>query len=109
MKFLDNIPRWMVIQTDLILCAISLVFSYFLRHNFDVPSSYWSSIWIALGLVLSIKFFAFLITKSYAGIIKYTSTEDAKRIFYAITLSLIPILVINYVITRLYNQYFIPF
>ncbi len=109
MKFLNNIPRWLVFQTDLILCGISFFLSYLLRYNFNVPSERWNIILIAFLFVIAVKAFAILGTKSYAGIIKYTSIEDAKRIFYASGLSLVIIFVIDIVITRGFDQYFIPF
>jgi FlaA1/EpsC-like NDP-sugar epimerase len=42
-----------------------------------------------------VKFFSFFYFKSYTGIIRYTSVEDAKRIFYALTSSFVVLSVIN--------------
>ena len=40
-----------------------------------------------LLIVLFVRFIAFRITRSYSGIVRYTSTQDAVRIFFAIALS----------------------
>ncbi len=108
-KFLNNIPRWLVFQTDLIICGISIILAYLVRYNFNVPNNKWQVIGIALLFVLIVKFFAILFTKSYAGIIKYTSIEDAKRVFYASGISFLVILAVDMVVTRVMGIYFIPF
>src|SRR6478735_6526667 len=94
-RLLQSIPRWTVLQLDLAMCAFSLLLAYTLRLNFDFSSTLWASALIALPLLTVIKSFFFYTTKSYAGIIRFTSIEDAKRIFKALTMSLGVVLVME--------------
>lgn len=108
MKFLSIIPRWIVLQTDILVCSLALVLAYFLRFNFDIPEGYYNLILIGVLVSGVIKTFAFLITKSYAGIIRYTSVEDAKRLMQAMLLSTSILLLINFFSNFLAEMSVIP-
>lgn len=99
----------MVFQIDVFIVLCSIVFSFYLRLNFDLNEKQWNALYYIVPVVLGIKITLFYITKSYAGIIRYTSIIDAKRIFEALTYSLGIFLLINIVYN--YNTgrpYFIP-
>ncbi len=105
------IPRWTVLQLDILLCGIALFLAHLLRFNFEWQEIDASSFLLAAGIVLITKTIFFLLTQSFAGIIRYTSVEDAKRIFLALTYSFGLILLINlgYQLSNPYRQYLIPF
>ncbi len=102
------IPRWIILQIDITLCELSLLLSYLLRLNFDWEYMYWPDFFTALGMVISVKTIFFLITKSFSGIIRYTSIEDVKRIFLALTLSLGVFMLINLTCHYYAGFYFVP-
>ncbi len=104
------IPRWTVLQIDIILCCAALWLAYLLRFNFEWRYIRPSEFVVALGIVIVVKTLFFLFTKSYAGIIRYTSIEDAKRIFLSLTFALAAILAIDmgYRLTNPNKQYLIP-
>lgn len=95
-------------QTDIIVCSVALVLSFLLRFNFEIPESYYNTILMGVFVSGIIKTIAFLITKSYAGIIRYTSVEDAKRLMQAMLLSTVTLLFINLVSNTLLDKTFIP-
>ena len=84
----QNTPRWVVLIIDLVISAISFSFACILTDVFlksiYIPLSHYL---MPLGIVLTIRLLAFRITRSYTGIVRYTSTQDAVRIFLAIALS----------------------
>ncbi|MCU0352215.1 MAG: hypothetical protein MUD08_00530, partial [Cytophagales bacterium] len=84
-RIIKVIPRWTVLQIDLLLCAFALALAFLFRFNLEWSLIRGSDFLWALALVLPIKALFFLLTQSYAGIIRYTSVEDAKRIFLAVT------------------------
>ena len=108
MKFLNVIPRWIVLQTDIFVCSVALVLSYLLRFNFEIPEKYYTSILLAVFISAIVKTSAFLITKSYAGIIRYTSVEDAKRLLQAMVLSSSALLLIDLISNSFFEISFIP-
>ena len=84
----QNTPRWVVLIIDLIISAISFSFACILTDVFiksiDISISKYLT---PLGLVLTVRLIAFRITRSYTGIVRYTSTQDAVRIFLALAIS----------------------
>ncbi len=77
----QNIPRWFIFLVDILVVFFSVILAYLVRFNFNVPPQeiqLWPQVFL---LVLGVRALSFLISKTYAGIIRYTSTEDAVRIF----------------------------
>jgi FlaA1/EpsC-like NDP-sugar epimerase len=73
-------PRWLIFLIDVAIVAFSIVLAYMLRFNFHIPQSeinLWPQVF---AVVLGLRMLSFAISKTYAGIISYTSTEDAVRI-----------------------------
>lgn len=69
------------------ICLVSLVIAYLLRFDFAaLPiESEWAVLKYSLPVFLAIRALTFYFFKTYAGIIRYTSTQDSKRIFITIT------------------------
>ncbi len=104
------IPRWTVLQLDLLFCGVALALAYLLRFNFEWQDIGFSEFWLAFFISIVAKAIFFLFTKSFAGIIRYTSIEDAKRIFLALTysLGLTLAITVGYKLSNAYGQYLIP-
>ncbi|MEA2042529.1 MAG: nucleoside-diphosphate sugar epimerase/dehydratase [Bacteroidota bacterium] len=80
-------PRWVILFLDMIITLFSIFFAFLLRFNFDMTNIFFSNFLNILLFVVSIRLVFFIASKSYAGIIRYTSTKDAVRIIFVITLS----------------------
>lgn len=93
-----NIPRWLIFVIDLVICLFSIVLAYLLRFNFEVPPERDAAmIPNVLTLVVLLRGASFLIARTYAGIIRYTSTGDAVRIAVVTTLGSLAFALINLV------------
>ncbi|MDQ0969227.1 FlaA1/EpsC-like NDP-sugar epimerase [Flavobacterium sp. W4I14] len=84
---INIVPRWVIFVLDLSICAISLIFSYALRHNLylaavDLPEL--ARNLLILGLINVAVFFQI---KTYTGIIRYTSAQDSFRILFSVIIS----------------------
>jgi FlaA1/EpsC-like NDP-sugar epimerase len=85
---LTILPRWVIIIIDLTIIGLSTLLGYLLRFNlewqqvqqFDFTSGIMLS--VVSGLITS------LITRSYAGIVRYTGIEDGKRIAISSSVSM---------------------
>ncbi len=75
-----NIPRWLIFSIDSLIVVYSLVLAYMVRFDFHIPSLEMSRLPLVFIVVFSIRILSFIIGKSYAGIIQYSSTEDTVRI-----------------------------
>lgn len=76
-----NTPRWIILMIDLIIVASSILLAYLLRFNFDIPESELSPLPWVLAYMVLLRLLSFLISRTYVGIVRYTSTEDVFRIF----------------------------
>lgn len=103
-------PRWIVLTIDLIASVMSIVFAFLLRFNFDLTNPYFDIIWQVIIFVFSIRLLFFLVTHSYAGIIRFTGTKDAIRIILVITYTNVSYVAIDYLFFFFVNHKFIiPF
>jgi len=103
-------PRWIVLTIDLIASVMSIVFAFLLRFNFDLTNTYFDIIWQVIIFVFAVRLLFFLVTHSYAGIIRFTGTKDAIRIILVITYTNVSYIAINYLFFFFVNHKFIiPF
>lgn len=102
MKYIFNyftkkfLPRWLVLALDLFLVSLSWFLAYLLRFNFNLTDVVtFISVW-HLFIVIPVYGFYFLKTKSYAGVLRHSTIEDATRIFSASVLSGITIALVTF-------------
>ncbi len=106
----ENTPRWLVLIIDLIITASGLVLAYLLRFNFDIPAAELAPVPLVLLFVTSVRAAGFLLVRTYAGIIRYTSTGDTVRVFATVFAGSLLFAFTNLCTYYLVNDhYFIPF
>jgi FlaA1/EpsC-like NDP-sugar epimerase len=99
---LTILPRWVIILIDAFVIIVSTSIGYLLRFNFDLTEI--AHFHPLSGAVLNLfsGLIAILVTRSYAGIVRYTGVEDGLRIMYASILSVTISATIN--LLYYYNQ-----
>ncbi len=104
-----NTPSWLIFLIDIFIVLISILSSYLLRFNFSVPENEIQILFIALPYIIFVRGLSFFIGTTYNGIIRYTSTEDAKRIFFVIFFGSLFFLMSNFLRFHFFDEkYFIP-
>jgi len=105
-----NTPRWIILLIDMIIVVFSVILAYLLRFNFHIPEIEIVMLPTVLAYIFIVRFISFLIAKTYAGIVRYTSTEDVIRIFVVVFLGSIFFALTNLVTYYIINGTFlIPF
>ncbi|GAB4317057.1 MAG: nucleoside-diphosphate sugar epimerase/dehydratase [Bacteroidales bacterium] len=100
----------MIFLLDISIVVFSLLLSYMLRFNFHVPEREMQLWPMVFGTVLSVRALSFIIARTYAGIIRYTSTEDATRIFVVGFTGSLLFAVLNVIFYYFINgRYVVPF
>lgn len=103
-------PRWIVGALDAGLALISVLVAEWVRFEFNVPEHEWS-VWLRfLPIFLVIRVGTAVAFRLEAGILRHTGTEDARRIFGAVSVGTAAFAVLNAV--RFYafdGRFFIPF
>ncbi len=109
-----NAPRWLILIIDVCISFTSIITAYFLRFNFNLPEAYFDSenlnsfYWV-IPMVLLVRLISFLISRTYAGIVRYTGTKDAGRIFIVILFGSLFLGFSNYISFKYNGIYLIPF
>ena len=97
------------ILADLVIVMVSLLFTYLLRFNFEIPPDYLETFVYVFPIVIGVRLVSFLLFKTYAGILKFASAEDAKRIFLASTFGSLVFGIINFTSVTTSDRFIIPF
>ncbi len=78
------ISRLLVLIIDVSIVAVTFLFANMLRFNFSIPEGYQAQLPQTLVLVVGVRTIFFYMFKTYAGVIKFTSEQDAVRVFLAV-------------------------
>lgn len=81
-KYADRfVSKWLILGLDIVICAVTFSLAALLRFNFDLIYINPDLFKYHLAFVVFVKCVAFVYSKSYTGIIRHTSIEDAKMLF----------------------------
>jgi FlaA1/EpsC-like NDP-sugar epimerase len=92
---LTILPRWVIIVIDLTLILISVCLAFFLRFNLNLELVLRFDPLPGILVTLGVSLLSTLITKSYAGIVRYTGIQDGIRIIRTEILSAAMLFVVN--------------
>ena len=92
---LNVLPRWIIVFIDLVVYSLSALVGYLLRLNFIVENLYAYNFFRGVIIFTIAGLISSLITRSFAGIIRYTGIQDTLRVLYACLLTLVIALGVN--------------
>ena len=104
-----NTPRWIIFLIDCSICTVAFFLAYQLRFNFRIPEyeiSYWK---VAFPVLLSTRIFSFMVSRIYQGIIRYTGSKDALRVFYTATAGSLFIGLTNPIAYKFSGLFLVPY
>jgi FlaA1/EpsC-like NDP-sugar epimerase len=106
----QNTPRWLIFLIDLFVVICSVLLAYLLRFNFSIPQIELKPLPRILAYMVLIRAGSFLVARSYASIIRYTSTSDALRVVLTVLSGSVLFAVTNLITYFLVGRFFfIPF
>ena len=101
-------PKWLILGIDTLIAAFSIVVAYLLRFNFNIDHSTFDALpWVVM-LFITVRILTFFTFKTYSGIIRFTSLEDGKRIFYATVSGSAVLLGLNFINYHQASNFVIP-
>lgn len=96
LRNIKYLPRWAVFLIDIFLVVISSILTVFII--LDLTPNYYTFLnfpgKIFLGVIVHVIYF--IVFKTYAGIIRYSSNIDALKLLMATTCSFLTLVLINY-------------
>ena len=85
-KRINILPQWAIFFIDIFIAIISLFIAYVIRYDFSLNLINRSIFLKNAGILISICIPVFIVLKTYAGIIRLTTIQDAFKIFIAVVL-----------------------
>jgi FlaA1/EpsC-like NDP-sugar epimerase len=110
-KLRARTPRWVIIVIDLLLAGFALGFAYLIRFDLKADIGLINKEWFILSksiwFYFLVKFGVFYLYKIHKGLVRYTSTEDLKRIFLAVLNCSFIFLIAGYIRYKFMDGYFL--
>lgn len=105
-----NMPRWFILVIDTLVCAFALGLALIIKFDFkNIPDIDEKNIPIDFFVVLTVRFLSFAVSKTYKGVVRYTSSRDTMRIFAVVIAGSIFIYLLNLLSLYFFlGYYFIP-
>lgn len=104
-----NLPRWSILFIDTLICAFALSLAFVIRFDFaTIPENDARNLPYDFIVVLGIRLFSFAISKTYKGVVRYTSTRDTIRIFSVVVIGSLAVFILNLISLSALGYYFIP-
>lgn len=84
----SNAPRWLIFLIDMLIAFFSLGIAYLIRFDFSASANVWRGelpvLENAFPFFVFVKALVFYLYKTHYGIVRHTSTQDFKRVFFAV-------------------------
>ncbi|ELR70622.1 UDP-N-acetylglucosamine 4,6-dehydratase [Fulvivirga imtechensis AK7] len=103
------LPRWIIILIDIAVVGCATYLAYLLRFNFEVKELENFNYHLGMGVNMLASLLALLVTRSYAGIVRYTGIQDMLRVFNTLVITHVTTCVVNLVYHYNYNKNLIPY
>lgn len=101
-----NTPRWIIFILDALIVAFGVVLAFMLRFNFQIPEDNQRPLLLLVVIAVIVRSLFFLFFSIHSGIVRYTSTKDVVKIFFAIISGSLTFILINGV-TFITREYFL--
>lgn len=99
-------PRWLVFLIDLSICLFSIYLAFFVRFEFRFDAFAVEALKLAVVILIFVRALTFILFRTYAGLIRFTSAKDSERIFIVVSFGS-AILVITNIIYYNFNGVFV--
>ena len=102
------VPRWVIFSIDLSLGVVALGLAFAARFEFAPPAHELEAARRFLPLYLAIRAFSMLVFRTFAGIIRFSGSRDARRVLLALTMGTALFLLLDLAASSLGRTYPIP-
>lgn len=107
----SNTPRWVISIIDVFISLAALMLAYLIRFDFntneDLLSKEWNILYKALPVFILLKYIVFNLFQIHKGLVRHTSTEDLRRIFYAVATCSVSFFILGLLRYYYYDGYFL--
>jgi FlaA1/EpsC-like NDP-sugar epimerase len=90
------LPRWVIICIDVFILLLASFFTYFILYDLGFKFHTTYSLTNRIAIIIIVNVICFLIFKTYAGIIRYSTFIDALKLLLSTFSAYIILVSINY-------------
>lgn len=77
-------PRWGILVIDVLTCLVALAAAYMLRFDFKVPAHEVDLLLPVIPVYILVRALSFYLARTHKSMVRYTNTEDARRLFLTV-------------------------
>lgn len=104
-----NLPRWSILIIDTLICAFALSLAFVIRFDFSsIPQNDLKNLPFDFICVIGVRLISFAISKTYKGVVRYTSSRDTIRIFTVVLIGSVTVFIFNVISLLVFGYYFLP-
>lgn len=92
---IEIVPRSLIFAIDIVFSIGSLFLGNLLKNSFDVDQISFSGLYKSTIILFVVNVIIFVLLRTYAGIVRYTSAQDSLRILTAVCLSAFTLFLLN--------------
>ncbi|MCR5039538.1 MAG: polysaccharide biosynthesis protein [Bacteroidales bacterium] len=95
----NTLPRFWILAVDMGIVLVSIIIAIFMLYFKDIRDSLfdWSRIW----LIIAVYLVAFLVSRTYDGMLRYSGFNDIQKLFFACTGAMAFLVISKLVISRI--------
>lgn len=108
LNFESNAPKWIIFSIDLTIIAFSIITSFLLRFNFELPKDEISSLFKGFIAIILVRITISIFFKTYSGVIRHTNLQDLQRLYLAISSGTAVIFILNLISYFSFGQNILP-
>lgn len=97
------LPIWTVLLIDVLIIVVSSLLAYALRYDFRSLFSESSSIDVTIVCTVAVNLIFFRAFRTYSNVLRFSSFVDIMRIFVALTVSYVLLLIASIVVKSFTN------
>ncbi|MDI1254463.1 MAG: nucleoside-diphosphate sugar epimerase/dehydratase [Flavobacterium sp.] len=104
MRNMGYLPRWVILAIDMVIVSFCAVITYKMLVEMGRNYVHGGFLYFIIPVFLFLNLFFFWLFRTYSGIIRHSSYIDAVKIFIALFLTLIFLVLINYTSYIFYDR-----
>jgi FlaA1/EpsC-like NDP-sugar epimerase len=105
-----NVPKLIILMFDMLICMFALYLAFLLRFNFYISDAEMIRLKQSFMLVIPVRLLLFLLFRTHADIVRYTSTSGAFKILISITIGSLVFSGANIISFQIFQyRFIIPF
>ncbi len=101
-------PRWIVFLIDVALCIMAVSVAYLIWVNFQIDRMRLDFVLNGALVIVGVRMISFVLGRTYSGIVRFTGTEDALRIYYVLTAGEVALFLGDGIYFLLFGETYIP-